>query len=373
MNDKTQTPKNIWQHRISHSGYFSYPLLEKGILSIGFSDFTDDKTINMLNNHQETRANFDRHVKEIAQKKWEGDFSNMRTHYNLWLFAKMRKGDWVLVPKPYKFSIYEVSEDNLYRFSELGMPIPANPEQDNEPLFTIDEEDKNKIKDVDLGFFRKVTPVCEGINRASFADAALNSRMKARQTTLDISALQNNVNEAINRYKEKKPINIHTMVSDLIDKKKLVDEVLSIIQNYLNPDEFERLIKWYFESIGATDVNIPSKNDPKQSGPADADIIADFKHLKTTFYVQAKHHKGEESAGGTEWAQEQVEKASKQREKKGDSHHLHIKWVLSSCNNYANEKKAKADAKEENIQLINGLEFSMMLLEAGILNLEYDA
>ena len=372
MNDKTQTPKNIWQHRISHSGYFSYPLLEKGILSIGFSDFTDDKTINMLNNDQETRADFDRHAKEIAKKKWEGDFSNMRTHHNLWLFAKMRKGDWVLVPKPYEFSIYEILEDNLYRFSELGISIPSKPEQNNEPLFTIDEEDKNKLKDVDLGFFRKVTPVCEGINRASFADAALNSRMKARQTTLDISDLQSNVNDAIKRFEKKEPIG-------LIDKNTLAKEVLRIIQNDLTPNKFEHLVKRYFERIGATFVYIPSKNDPKQKGRADVDIIACFEHLRTTFYVQAKHHKGETSEEDINSAKEQVQDARKQIESNDDSHDSsvkwdsHVEWVLSSCNNYANEEKVKKKAKEDNIQLINGLEFSMMILEAGILNLEYDA
>ena len=215
MNDETQTPKNIWQHRISHPqhpepGYFSYPLLEKGILSIGFSDFTDDETINMLNNQQEDLANFDRHAKEIAKnKKWKGDVSKKLTHHSLWRFAKMRKGDWVLVLKPNEFSIYEILEDNLCRFSELGMPIPSNPDpkQNNEPLFTIDETDKNKLKDsdnkrVDLGFFRKVNLLHKDIERASLNDTALISRMETQQATLNISALRNNINEVIKRYKK---------------------------------------------------------------------------------------------------------------------------------------------------------------------------
>ena len=32
---------NIWLHRISHHAEFSYPLLQQGYLSIGYSDFAD--------------------------------------------------------------------------------------------------------------------------------------------------------------------------------------------------------------------------------------------------------------------------------------------------------------------------------------------
>ena len=208
MSNETQTPKNIWQHRISHEGYFSYPLLENKILSIGFSDFIDNETIiNILNNQQkgqEERAKFNDRARKIAtEKKWKCNIKKMRTHHSLWRFAKMRKGDWVLVPKPNEFSIYEIWEDNLCRFSELEMPIPSNPDpkKNNEPLFTIDAEDKNKIKDVDLGFFRNVNLLYKDIKRADIDDTALNTRMKNRLTTLNISALRNDVNKAINGHK----------------------------------------------------------------------------------------------------------------------------------------------------------------------------
>jgi hypothetical protein len=36
---------NYWIHRISHHAELSYPLLDKGFLTIGFSDFTDDDEI----------------------------------------------------------------------------------------------------------------------------------------------------------------------------------------------------------------------------------------------------------------------------------------------------------------------------------------
>ena len=44
---------NYWLHRISHLAELSYPLLEKGYLTIGFSDFSDELTINNVENNNE--------------------------------------------------------------------------------------------------------------------------------------------------------------------------------------------------------------------------------------------------------------------------------------------------------------------------------
>ena len=48
---------NYWLHRISHLAELSYPLLEKGYLTIGFSDFTDEVTINNVENNDWTNFN----------------------------------------------------------------------------------------------------------------------------------------------------------------------------------------------------------------------------------------------------------------------------------------------------------------------------
>lgn len=39
---------NYWLHRISHKAELSYPLLNKGFLTIGFSDFTDNEFIDKV-------------------------------------------------------------------------------------------------------------------------------------------------------------------------------------------------------------------------------------------------------------------------------------------------------------------------------------
>jgi restriction endonuclease len=92
-----------------------------------------------------------------------------------------------------------------------------------------------------------------------------------------------------------KPINLHSQIL-----ANSAESLLELIRKQLAPEKFESLIAWYFQRIGATEVTIPPKNDSEKQG--DADIIAVFEPLKTIYYVQAKHHKGDTGA----WAAEQI-------------------------------------------------------------------
>ena len=55
----------------------------------------------------------------------------------------------------------------------------------------------------------------------------------------------------------------------------------------LNPDKFERLIKWYFQRNLANSVDIPAKNENGKSG--DTDVIATFDNLK--LIIEIVYHK----------------------------------------------------------------------------------
>ena len=271
----------------------------------------------------------------------------------------MKEGDWVVVPLDGGlFSVYRLLTDRPLIPAELDTArLPATSGED-ERIWVGDDgllcEGDNAV---DLGFFREVEPIAVNIERSKYADAALTARMKARNTTLNIGNIKSSVERAIAGKKADSPINLY---KDIINDS--AQKVLNRIQKKLNPDKFERLIKWYFEHIGATNAFILPKNEPNKSG--DADILAYFKPLRTTIYVQAKHHKGE--AGGE--AVEQITEYIGQKQGPQDETGTQIGWVISSADKYSEE--AIKNARENNIELINGLEFATMLLEAGIADLD---
>ena len=336
---------NTWLHRISHHAELSYPLLERGFLSIGFSDFDNDEFI------RRTRSEGWGYFNAEFEDAWG---KCPRTRYNLWRFiVEMQVGDWVVVPSWGVFSIYEIAED-----------VCPLPELDADGLKTWNDEAVTKtdrgfvVNDavVDLGFVRKVTPIATGLSRYDFTDAALSSRMKIRNANANISDLEENVRKALSAFQSNLPINLHSQILTASRAK-----VLELVQSELIPDKFEHLIKWYFEQIGASDVSIPAKNESGKEG--DADIVAVFEQLKTIFYVQAKHHRNETS----QWATEQI-KAYVDHKDKMDDGYTKVAWVVSSGDSFSDE--AIKLSKEHSIQLFNGPDLTRMILEAGIENLD---
>ena len=76
---------SIWLHRISHEYEIAKPLLERGFLSIGFSDFLNDESFfpTMKIPALDTQAKC-KILKEMPAKcGWEG---GSRTIHNLWRF-----------------------------------------------------------------------------------------------------------------------------------------------------------------------------------------------------------------------------------------------------------------------------------------------
>lgn len=203
-----------------------------------------------------------------------------------------------------------------------------------------------------MGFARKVKFLHKDISRANFADAKLTSRMKIRQTNCPIDDLKKSIEQSIENYKENRPIHLHTIIVE-----KTANIVLDTIKTELNPDKFEKLVKTYFETIGANEVTIPAKNERDKEG--DADIVAVFENLKLIIYIQAKFHKDVDN----EWAINQILDYKTNRESIDDGYNK-IAWVITSADTFNDE--AKKIAAENEIQLIDGIEFSKMLLNAGI-------
>jgi len=341
---------NIWLHRISHQAEVSYPLLKKGYLSIGWSDLgvTPEFLTEIYG--------------ENGLKKFENYFSPHglpRNRHSLWRFlVAMKKGDWVVVPSQGAFSVFEIEEDKSLSVSEIFKRVDEIKDWAGNSI-EIDKDGYlcNTKKDcrIGLGFFKKVKPIATDISRSEYADAALNSRLKIYQTNANINELKVNVDGALERFREKKPINIYSQIVE-----KASQQILDTIQDQLNDVKFEKLIKRYFERIGATHVHIPPKNERGKEG--DADTVAIFEPIKTIIYTQVKFHKEKTQLE----AIEQIRDYKSQKEDIDDGYSK-IAWVISTCDSFS--EKAIEEAKAEDIQLFNGIAFTTMLLEAGIANL----
>ena len=268
-----------WLHRIAHLEHVSYPLLDKGYLSIGFSEFCTGEFFEM-----------------VAQNKdWdylENDFNERwgclpRNRHNLWRFlAEMNKGDWVVVPSWGTFSIYELC-DNLPIMATDDDIAPPKEDWNGKAIIRDTKTGFLKLEGdeecLDIGFLRKVKLICKDISRTDYADAALTSRMKIQNTNANISDLEENIKKALSAYKNNRPINLKAGILE-----NTVDILHKIILKQLNPNKFEKLVKWYFLKIGASESYIPPKNYKDKTG--DVDVVAIFENIKTIIVLQLLGH-----------------------------------------------------------------------------------
>lgn len=344
---------HYWLHRISYLEHVSYPLFDKGYLSIGFSDLC----------HKDV-------LKNVASKKDWDYFENAvedawgekpKNRYFLWRFlAEMKKGDYILVPTWDSFQVVQVCDDLPILATDESIDLPESDwyeqkiSRDKKTGFLKLEGEKDYL---DIGYLRKVKIICKDIPRSEYADSALTSRMKFRGTTANINDLEDSIKKAITSFKKNKPINLKT---DILEKS--VGVWSNIILDELNPDKYEKLVKWYFDKSGASETYIPPKASADKVG--DVDIIATFENLKTIIYVQVKFYKGETS----EWAVEQIKDFGTSKKNEGYDGYSHQYWVISSSDNYSDESHKLAS--KHNIILIDGKEFVKMLHNVGLDGLE---
>ena len=347
--------RKYWLHRISHKMEVSYPLLEKGYLSIGFSAFLKNRHFleNMLTETDNRWEMFEKENKEVWGEKL------YKTRYNLWRFlCEFEVSDYVVVPSWGTFSVYKITGKPQF----VGDVLPSDfTDWSGKKLCAGGEDNRYLVDDdgqiIDIGFVIPVEEIEKNISRSEYAKNDLISRMKIRQTNANIGDLSLDIEEAIKRSQENNPLNIYAeTISALSDPlKKVIDDII-------DPNQFERLIKCYFEKIGADYVYIPSKKDGKED--ADGDIVARFDALKLIVYVQAKHHKGKTG----ETAVIQIAEYTDQKQQEAsDTEYNSISWVISSADDFS--EKAQALAIEKNVRLVNGCEFRKMLIDAGLAQL----
>ena len=85
-------------------------------------------------------------------------------------------------------------------------------------------------------------------------------------------------------------------------------------------------------------------------------LIASFENLNVSILVQVKKHAGQTD----EWAVHQICNYSMTHS--GDDSIAQL-WVVSSCNDFS--ESAKTCAEENRVRLIDGIEFSKLILNVG--------
>lgn len=347
--------RNYWLHRIT-GGENALPVAwqllykkdaKEHYLSIGWSDLSYD---GLVKDAQED--NWD------AVKEWfEGEKYSLS--YSAWCLIRfikdMQPGDYVVVPSWGTFSVYEIADNKIYT-NESCSDIHFEDWSGYEPQMREGYWRTQNGDIIDLGFYRRVKPIEVDIPRSEYAEADLISRMKIRQTNADINDLWEQVEEAIVARREKKPINLKSKILD-----NIVENTFEQIKKTLDADKFEKLVQWYLESLGATWTTTPAKNGSKTE-EGDADRVAYFEKLKLVVMVQAKRHEDTTSS----WAVEQIT-AYKENNKPSDDYST-IMWVISTCDQFSEEAIKKA--KDNGVRLINGREFTQMILENGLNGME---
>lgn len=349
-----------WLHRITHLGEFSFPLLKNhNLLSIGFSDFIPDFLVekdkipnneDFIERVQQGGVNY---LDDIFLHSWG---NKDRARFHLFNFIRMNKGDWVVVPEPGKFSVYEILDHKACPITSIEKERITGRQGQEVEVGSGKLKLKKDGSDLDLGFVREVKPIQIEIPRDKYGKAELSRSLKYRRTNKDITKAEDEVKEAVNRFAENKPINIY---QDLV--KGMKNQILDNINTKLNHEKFEILIEWYFTQCGATETVRPSKNSPDKDG--DADVIATFEPLKTIYYIQAKFHDGKTPV---EAADQIVDYVNNQGTTDDDFHR--ISWVISTAESFTQETQDKAN--NNHIQLINGDELAEMILEIGIHDLD---
>lgn len=306
---------NYWLHRCAYEG--GHEILDaEHRLTIGFSKCAKDHDMVDSILRRDGQA-FD----ENYERVYGGDIWKAR--YSLWYFTcEMAAGDIIVVPRSGGFTICRLKDACML---------------------------SQRRNEADIGWEWPVEILADMCApRDAYAPIGLLSRMKCRQTTLNIGNLAEDVDFALTRFQNKNPF---TLFGELAEKCH------EALQKSGAPDHFERLVLDYFTRQGA-EAQILSKNY-SGTGEGDCDVSAVFSPLHLTISVQCKKHEGETN----EFAVQQIVDYAN-RLKDRDDNWTYVNWVVSFADDFT--KEAKERAAESGVILINGQEFCKMLITNGI-------
>ena len=342
---------NYWLHRIT-GGENAWPLSvglfkkgygsEQGYISIGWSDFATEEYLSMIRSGME---GFDMAMDEQG-------YGRPRNRWNLWRFVnEMEEGDLVVVPFPYSFFICRITDNEVLTNESISPDLLVDCDGNKVTLREDGYLYNSAGNYVDLGFYRKVEILEKDIPRDGYADQALYSRMKIRQTHANINDLKESISSAVETFRRGKPVNLRESVME-----SAAPLALEKIRGLQNDSKFESLVEWYLKSLGANRVETPWRGEsPSEAG--DADKVAYFDNIGFAIMVQIKKHSGITD----DWAVTQI-KAYSTNHNFGE--YSTALWVVSSGDGFSEE--AMRLAEEAGVRLVDGLQFSRMILDAGL-------
>jgi predicted Mrr-cat superfamily restriction endonuclease len=275
--------------------------------------------------------------REIVHQEYHSDESNYRkagqSAGSLWRFTReMKEGDLVVVPDGTEFYVAEVTDNARYE--------PERVEED-----TAHRRSVNWLNDSE--------PIPRGIARA-----ALQSRMKARQTCVEATDLITEIQDALEAAQTDGEASFD---SDL--RQKLVQDTLEELRTgRLDPYDFEELVKAVLQSLGGENVTIIPRS--KDQG---ADVTALFTVADTfsfTVAAQAKHY-NEQYKKNPEVPPEDVEQLHEGMDAEGAT----LGWLVTS-GSFSEEAEALREEIEEEsgyeIQLVDGEQFAALIVDGGL-------
>lgn len=141
-----------WLHRISHHAEASYPLLDRGCVSIGFSDFADDVFLQGVINGG--RGYFEKEFDRLWRRR-------PKTRISLWNFVtQMNSGDRIVIPSSGTFSVYSIVGDRALAIGEIEIQGLKTWSGDQVIRGEKGLLWNGKTKQlIDLGFVREVVPL----------------------------------------------------------------------------------------------------------------------------------------------------------------------------------------------------------------------
>ena len=338
------TQKNYWMHRISYDWDLKKKFLdENGLLLTAWASVSTEE---FLNNVYGT----DKQTFDEVYKKLVGELP--RNRFFLYMFLnEFKKGDYVLVPGVRDFSVYEIISDKPLPKDQLIDKVKNSATQDTLELSNGFFHRKDTKQEVDLGFFWEVKVVEQNISRELYAMDNLRKRMKFQGTDNNLTALGDEVEEAIRRHRSEQALDFRKEVT-----KDVSNLVLQKLQNVSSDASFEKIVERYLKKIGATRTCIPAKT-LLGNEKGDADVVADFDELQVRIIVQVKHY----LKAVDENAVKQIVAAKKFYD---DSSYTVIPWVVAACDTFTDE--AQKYAEKNGVRLIGGSEFASSLLEIGL-------
>lgn len=345
---------NIWMHRCNHYGKAAWEMLGYDYDSKKFSDENgcyisvgcesgkwSIEEYNSIKNSEDKWKEFEKHYTNGSKPRYR--------YFLYKFFFEFKKDDYIVVPSGGEFHVFQIESDDMFTYDGKDEIIKKRFDQIGLKL---------ENKDDDFKFFRKVKPIRVQIPRKGYAVGELCSKLKYQGTTLEITDTA--AEEFKNALKADGPFSIYDRSIE-----KLKEELYNNALKKLTPDQLESLISWYFKKKGADIYDILKKNYSDKIEKEDVDVLGIFEDLKLRFFVQAKAYKGNMELTG---AKEQIKKYIEYHVLEKDKKYTDVKWII--CLAKSDKEIKDLDNMDNDIRVINGMEFAEMLLNVGLQNID---